>query len=30
VLAGDYAFSEKAFIEMEADRITQQDVVESI
>jgi len=30
VLAGHFAFSEKAFMEMDADRITKQDVVESI
>ncbi len=30
VLAGRYAFSEKARIEMEADRITELDVAESI
>ena len=30
VLAGHYAFSEKALQEMECDRITDQDVVESI
>jgi len=30
VLVGQYAFSEKALIEMEADRITEHDVVESI
>jgi len=30
VLAGNYAFSEKALVEMEADRITERDVVESI
>mgnify|MGYP006291450221 CR=1 FL=1 len=30
VLAGDYVFSEKALVEMEADRITEFDVVESI
>jgi hypothetical protein len=30
VLAGRYAFSEKARIEMEADRITEMDVVESL
>ncbi len=30
VLSGDYAFSEKARIEMEADEITELDVAESI
>ena len=30
VLAGNYAFSEKARIEMEADRISELDVIESI
>ena len=30
VLAGHYAFSEKAYWEMDADRITKEDVVESI
>ena len=30
VLAGQYAFSEKALNEMEADRLTERDVVESI
>lgn len=30
VLAGRYAFSEKARIEMEADRLTELDVVESV
>jgi hypothetical protein len=30
VLAGHYAFSEKVYLEMDADRITKQDVVESI
>ena len=30
VLAGNYAFSEKAYIEMEVDRITKEDVAESI
>ena len=30
VLTGHFAFSEKAFMEMDADRITKQDVVESI
>ncbi len=30
VLTGDYAFSEKARIEMEADQITELDVAESI
>ena len=30
VLAGRYAFSEKALIEMEADRLTDRDIVESI
>ena len=30
VLAGNYAFSEKARIEMEADGITELDVIESI
>ncbi len=30
ILTGDYAFSEKARIEMEADEITELDVVESI
>ncbi len=30
VLAGRYAFSEKALTEMEADRLTDRDVVESI
>jgi hypothetical protein len=30
VLAGNYAFSEKAFIELEADSLTELDVAESI
>ncbi len=30
VLAGHYAFSEKAFLEMEADSLTELDVAESI
>jgi hypothetical protein len=30
ILTGDYAFSEKARIEMEADEITELDVAESI
>lgn len=30
ILAGHYVFSEKALVEMEADRIRAQDVVESI
>ncbi len=30
ILSGDYAFSEKAQIEMEADQITELDVAESI
>ncbi len=30
ILSGNYAFSEKARIEMEADQITEMDVVESI